>query len=218
MSSDLAVAPPPVAAAPTSTANPGVAIGRRAFRQVWIGSIVCAITFGGTVASSALAYVTTFPDLASRHLLAATTSSDAGLKIMLGPIDTIDTVGGYTTYKCCAFLTSIGAIWGLLDGTRLLRGEEDAGRWQLVLAGGTRPARATAATVAALGAALAIVFVGTTGLTLLAAQNRDVGFGFGESVLYGLSIVIAPAVFMALGAFTSQLGRTRRMATTLGLV
>ena len=36
----------------------------------------------------------------------------------------------------------VGAIWGLLLATRLLRGEEDAGRWELLLAGRTtrRPA------------------------------------------------------------------------------
>ena len=39
----------------------------------------------------------------------------------------------------------------------------------------------------------------------------------GETVLYGLSITIAPAVFGAVGAVTSQLGRTRRVATGLGM-
>jgi ABC-2 type transport system permease protein len=60
------------------------------------------------------------------------------------------------------FLTTIGAIGGLLAATRLLRGEEDSGRWQLVLAGGTRASRATLATLAALGAAIAVIFGGTT--------------------------------------------------------
>ena len=69
--------------------------------------------------------------------------------MLLGPVSAIDTVGGYTVYKGFVFLTTIGAIWALLAATRLLRGEEDAGRWQLVLAGSTRAARATAATLVA---------------------------------------------------------------------
>ena len=86
-----------------------------------------------------------------------------GSAILLGPIAAIDTVGGYTVYKCFVFLTTIGAIWALLAATRLLRGEEDAGRWQLVLAGRARPpARATAATLVALGAAVGVIFAGTT--------------------------------------------------------
>ena len=36
-----------------------------------------------------------------------------------------------------ALLVIVGAIWGLLTATRLLRGEEDAGRWELLLTGRT---------------------------------------------------------------------------------
>ena len=65
--------------------------------------------------------------------------------------------------------------------TRLLRGEEDTGRWQLTLAGGTRPSRATLATGAALGAAVAVLFAGTT---LDHRARRDaipmIGFGVGR--------------------------------------
>ena len=35
----------------------------------------------------------------------------------------------------------LGAVWGLLTGTRLLRGEEDSGRWELLLAGQTTRGR-----------------------------------------------------------------------------
>src|SRR5262249_41947772 len=128
-----------------------------------------------------------------------------------------DTVGGYTVYKAFVFLTAIGAIWGLLMATRLLRGEEDAGRWQIVLAGATRPGRATAATLAALFAAVGVPGAGTTAISLLAARDPDLGFGFGSTLLYGCSLTVAPAVFVAIGALTSQLGRTRRVATTLAM-
>jgi ABC-2 type transport system permease protein len=193
------------------------AIARRAFKQVWKGATVCAAAFGMTVASSALAYVTTFPAIAQRQQLAATTRADAGLAVLLGPIGSIDTVGGYTVYKNFVFLTTVGAVWALLAATRLLRGEEDAGRWQLVLAGSTRAPRATAATLLALNAAVGIVFFGATVGTMLAGANPDVGFGAGGSVLYGLSLAIAPAVFVGVGAVTSQLARTRRLATGLAM-
>ncbi len=194
------------------------AVGRRAFRQVWKSAVVWALVFGSTVVASALTYVKSFPDQASRDQLAATTGGDAGLAILLGPIASIDTVGGYTVYKCYVFLTTIGAVWGLLTATRLLRGEEDAGRWPLVLAGATRAPRATAATLAALGAAIAVVFAGTALLTVLAGQQPDVALGVEESLFYALSLVVAPAVFVGVGALTSQLGRSRRVATTVGMV
>jgi ABC-2 type transport system permease protein len=194
-----------------------VAVARRTFKQVWIGAAIWAVVFGGTIAASAQTYVTSFPDVASRQQLAASTAGDTGMAILLGPVSAIDTVAGYTVYKCYVFLTTIGAIWGLLAATRLLRGEEDSGRWQLVLAGGTRASRATVATLAALGAAVAVVFGGCTLFTLLAARNPDVAFGVGATLLYASSIAIAPAVFVAVGAFTSQLSRSRRLATGLGM-
>ena len=101
--------------------------------------------------------------------------------------------------------------------TRLLRGEEDAGRWRLVLAGDTRPSRATAATLAALGAAAGVIFAGTAFLTACAGRNRDVDFSVADACFYALSVAIAPAVFVAVGALASQLSRTRRAATGLAL-
>jgi ABC-2 type transport system permease protein len=193
------------------------AIAVRAFRQIWIGATVWAIAFGATVAASAVTYANSFPDRESRLRLLASTGHDRGLAMLLGPVSAIGTVGGYTVYKGFVFLTSIGAIWGLLIATRLLRGEEDAGRWQLVLTGRVRAGGATASTLVACFAAVGIVFVGTTLITLLAARDPDVALGTGATVLYGLSLAIVPAVFVAVGALTSQLARTRRVATGLGM-
>lgn len=193
------------------------AIARRSFRQIVVGTVSWALAFGATVAATATTYANTYPDAAERARLAATTGRDRGMAMLLGPISEIGTVGGYTVYKNFAFLTAIGAVWGLLIATRLLRGEEDTGRWQLVLAGATRARRATVAALAACFAAVGVVYVGTTAITLLAARNPDLGFGTTDSFLYGLSLVVTPAVFVAVGAVTSQLGRTRRVATGLGM-
>lgn len=193
------------------------AVARRSLRQVWIGASVWALAFGATILATSLAYVSTFPTQAQRAQVAAATKGQVGLTVLFGSVTRIDTVGGYTEYKNYVFLTTIGALWGLLAGTRLLRGEEDAGRWQLVLSGSTRAGRATAATLAGLAGGVAIIFVGSTAATLVAASRPGVGFTVTGAVLYGLSLVIAPAVFVGVGAVTSQLCRTRRMATGLGL-
>ncbi|MBX3287158.1 MAG: hypothetical protein KF703_17555 [Actinobacteria bacterium] len=194
-----------------------LAIARRAFRQLRVGAVVCAVAFGLTVASSATTYASSFPTPASRQQLAASVGGDVGFAVLFGPVDRIDTVGGYAAYKSFVFLTSIGAVWAALAATRVLRGEEDAGRWQLVLAGRTRAARATVATTAALGLAVAIVFAGTAVLTALAGRDPKVGLGVGGSLLYAASLAVAPAVFGAVGAVTSQLGRSRRVASALAL-
>ncbi len=167
---------------------------------MWVGAtVVGASRSARTAASSALTYVSSFPT--EREPPAARRDAparDTGLAVLLGPVSSIDTVGGYTVYKGFVFLTTIGAIWALLAATRLLRGEEDAGRWQLVLAGGTRPRAGTAATLVALGGAVGVVFAGTTAAhAARRPQPRRRRSASARRVLYGLSIAIAPAVFVA---------------------
>jgi ABC-2 type transport system permease protein len=191
---------------------------RHAFGRVWKGAAVWGVVFGSTAATSALSYVQSYPTAASRQQIAATTGQDVGLAILFGPISDIDTVGGYTAYKSFVFLTTIGALWALLAGTRLLRGDEDDGRWQLLLSGATSARRATAATLAGLVAAVSVILLGTVLLVVLAARNPDLGFGTADAVAFGLSVALVPVVFSALGALVSQLGRSRRTATQLGLL
>ena len=114
MTSGVLVEPRAPAARRGRRGRVDLAIARRAFKQLWISATVWALVFGGTIAASALSYVNSFPDEASRQQLAASTSGDAGISILLGPVTAIDTVGGYTVYKCFVFLTTIGALWGLL--------------------------------------------------------------------------------------------------------
>jgi ABC-2 type transport system permease protein len=193
------------------------AIARRGLGQLWMAALAWSLAFGATIASSGLSYASTYRTAAERAQIAATTSSDRGLAVLLGPVAAIGSVGGYTVYKGFVFLTTIGAIWAVLAGTRVLRGAEDAGRWQLGLAGTTDPARATLATIAALLSAVGILLVGTTAIALLAGLDPDLGWQAGDTVLYGLSLALVPAVFVVVGAVSAQIGRTRRVATSLGL-
>jgi ABC-2 type transport system permease protein len=209
--------PPRAAGELRTTGNPTAAIGRHAFRLIWKGSVVVALVFGATAASSAASYVSTFPTEASRQALATSFTGDSGFTVLFGSIAHIDTVGGYTVYKTYVFLTTIGAIWAALAATRLLRGEEDAGRWQLMLAGRTNAARATTATLLALVAAMGVVFAGTTILVLAVGAKPDVGFSAADSLIYGLTTAAAPLVFAAVAATCSQLAQTRRLATGLSM-
>jgi ABC-2 type transport system permease protein len=200
-----------------ATGDPTLAIGRHAFGLIWKGAVVVAVVFGATAASSAASYVSTFPTDASRQALATSFSGDSGFTVLFGSIAHIGTVGGYTVYKTYVFLTTIGAIWAALASTRLLRGEEDAGRWQLMLAGRTNATRATVATLLALVAAMGVVFAGTTILVLAVGAKPDVGFSAADSVIYGLTTAAAPLVFAAVAAVCSQLAQTRRLATGLSM-
>ena len=194
------------------------ALVRLAVRSSLRGALAWGVVIGATAGSSAAAYVKAFPDAASRAQLAATTGHDAGLSVLLGSTADIGTVGGYTVYKGFTFLTTIAALWALFAATRLLRGEEDAGRWALVLAGGTRPGRATAATLAGLAAAVALMTL--VAAATLAAVGRDasVAIGPAAALRYALSITVVAAVFAGVGALAAQLASDRRTANGLGAV
>jgi ABC-2 type transport system permease protein len=103
----------------------------------------------------------------------------------------------------------LAGVWGLLASTRLMRGEEEAGRWELVVAGGVSAAGATGAALAALGIWFALAFV------VLSATLVGLGLAAGDSALLSAGVFGAGIVFGAVGAVTSQLVPVRRRAASL---
>ena len=158
--------------------------GRKAIRS----GVLWGYVFGITVASSALGYVAAYPTAGARAEFAATFGSNAGLDAIAGPAIQLETVPGYTVWKSLAFLSVLGAVWGLLIATRLLRGEEDAGRWELLLSGQTTPRRATTQALVGIGA-------GFFALSMLTSVI-DVAVGH----LAKVNIAPAPMLFFTLAA------------------
>ena len=70
-------------------------------------------------------------------------------------------------------LIIVGAIWGLLTATRLLRGEEDAGRWELFLAGRTTRRHAAAQAIAGLAAGFVVLWTLTAAFTVVAGSRSE---------------------------------------------
>jgi ABC-2 type transport system permease protein len=156
-----------------------------------------------------------YPTAADRARLVKTMASDAGSRTIFGPAHHLDTVGGYAAYHVIAVFAIIGAVWGLLAGTRLLRGEEDAGRWELLLAGQTTRRRATAAAIAGLGVGL-VTFWAVGAIALVAiGRTADPPFSVSGSLFMGVAAVAPAAMFLAVGALCSQLSATRRQAAGL---
>jgi ABC-2 type transport system permease protein len=110
------------------------------------------------------------------------------------------------------FLAIVGAVWGLLTSTKLLRGEEDAGRWELLLAGQTTRRRASAQALAGLAAGLVVLWALTAVITVVTGQSSKVGFTPGASLFFALTLVCPAVLFVAAGALASQLAATRRRA------
>ncbi|HMD46827.1 MAG TPA: ABC transporter permease subunit [Acidimicrobiales bacterium] len=207
MPADLALRAPAV-----TGRSPGRVVldqtGRRAARS---GALWGAV-FGLYVASSALGYASSYPTAAQRDRLAATFGSNAAVSALFGPGREIQTVAGYTVWKSLGALAIVGAVWALLVATKSLRGEEDAGRWELLLAGQTTRRGAAAQALGGLGVGLVALWAVTALVTVAVGRSSKVHVAAGPALFFALTIVAPAAVFLAAGALTSQLAATRRQA------
>jgi ABC-2 type transport system permease protein len=186
-------------------------------RQVRRGALVLGVVIGVTVASNVAGYVAAYPTTADRLGLAQSLT-DPGVTALLGPPVDLLTAAGYTGWRMLGFFQFVTPVWALLVSTRVLRGDEETGRWGLLLAGPSTARRLTAATCTGLLVALGIVWVLATVGTLVGG-SRETGFTATSSAFFGLALVSTPAFFLMVGAVTSQVVATRRAAAaTAGAV
>jgi len=154
-----------------------------------------------------------FPTTASRNALARSFGNNVGLRALLGPPHSINTAAGFTEWRCLAILSVVGPIWALLTATRLLRGEEDAGRWELLLSGHTTRLRASIQAVA--GLCIGVLAVATISALLTVVGAQAVGVAVGGAVFFAIASSLGAALFVAVGSLSSQLMDTRRSAAGL---
>lgn len=188
-----------------------VTVGKRAIRS----AAVWGALFGVLILNEALSWHNSFPTVASREKFAHTLGANSAIAAIIGPARRVDTIGGFVAWRVFGLLIIVGAVWGLLTATRLLRREEDAGRWELLLAGRTTRRHAAAQAVAGLAAGWIVLWLLTAALTVVAGSNSSVGFSASASLFYATATTASAAMFLAIGALTSQLAPTSRQANGL---
>jgi len=188
-----------------------VQVARRASRSGLLWGAIFALY----VVVQTLAYTSAYKTQASRDQLAKAFGTNIGVNALIGPARAINTVAGYASWRALGVLSLLGAIWALLTSTRLLRGDEEAGRLELLLAGQTTRRRGGGQAVAGLGAGLVVLFALTAAGTVLTGQSSSVGFTVGQSLYFAITLVAGAATFLAIGALTSQLANTRRRAASM---
>jgi ABC-2 type transport system permease protein len=189
--------------------SPKSVIARFVVRRSLRGAIVWAIIFASYIASKAIGFVAAYPNAVARAQIATTFSNNIGIEILLGSPPHDATTAGFVAWNTLGIMVIFGSIWGLLLATKLLRGEEDAGRWEILLSGQTTAKRAAVNTLAGLGV-ISVVFFLIIALALVAiGRYPGVDFGTGPALLFALTGVCGIVFFMSLGALTSQLMPTR---------
>ena len=197
-----------------ASGSPSTVIAAFSARKAVRSGIFWGYIFGIAIASSEISYVRLYKTAAQRDALAATYGTSKATSALFGPAPQLQTTAGFTAFKISMALMILGGVWGLLTSTRLLRGEEDSGRWDLLLCGQTTRRGATAQVIAALGAGLGTLWTVTAIITVLSGLQSSVGIGAGPSLYFALAMVATAAMFLAVGAVTSQLAATRHRAAS----
>ena len=172
------------------------------------GTLLMAAGIAAYVGFEVASYRAAYPNGVSATQFAMFQDNPA-VRMMQGVPSSLDSAGGFTVWDGGWFFQLLLAVWAVLTTSRLLRGEEDAGRTDLVLAGPLRATRATALSLVAVAAAALLIGAVMT-VTMLAS-----GTGLRGSALLGLGLAGVTATFAAVAAVTCQLVDVRRRAAAL---
>jgi ABC-2 type transport system permease protein len=157
-----------------------------------------------------LGYRIAYPALADRVSFAHSFAGNDALRLFYGyPYDLLS-AGGYTAWRVGGTLAIVAATFGVLAATRALRGEEDRGAAEVILA--EPVARRATLVSAGLVTASSIVILWLAEAAGLLAG----GLAPGGSAYLALATASVAAVYAGVGALTSQIAPTRRIALELG--
>jgi ABC-2 type transport system permease protein len=186
------------------------ALARRAFADARVRTAAFAYLFALYSFIQPVGYRHAYPDAAHRAAFAHSFAENVGLRLLYGAPHRVETVDGYTAWRVGGTLAIAAAIFGLLASVRALRGEEDAGRTELVLSGIVgRRTLSTAAAVAIGGGIFTLWIAELAGFVVG-------GLPVAGSAYLALATASAAVVCAGVGAVASQLAPNRRVALELG--
>jgi ABC-2 type transport system permease protein len=192
-----------------ATASPGRAVLRLARHRMGRGGLVVAGLVTAGTAVVAVTFVTAGDALDPASIAAL--AANPAIRTLFGEPVALDTAGGFTVWRTGTALAVLAAVWAVLTATGATRGEEQAGRWDLLLAGRLPIDAVVRRHLAVLAAAAALIGAGATA-ALLAA-----GAGGAGAVLHGLGLLLVTTFFAAVGGLAAQVLGTRGAAATLGV-
>ena len=200
---------PATAPQPALARSAGRTVTGAIIRQARRGTAIVAGFSGGMTALVAVQYRGLDGALGAESLTAL--AENPAIRTLFGPPVGLDTAGGFTVWRTGTVLAVLVGIWAALTATRLTRGEEEAGRVDLLLAGRLRLGSLVARVLGVLlAASLAVGVAGGLDLLLLGAPVAG-------SVLFGAGLAGTGMVGAALGVLAAQLVADRRSASGLAV-
>jgi ABC-2 type transport system permease protein len=194
----------------------GPSIVLHALRGERVRLIVIGLICAAYAAGQVVGYRVTYPSVAERVRFAHVFSDNIALRLFYGVPHDLATVAGYAEFRVVGILAIVTAAWSVFAAVRALRGEEDAGCYELILAGAVGRGGAVMAILGALAVECVLLWLVTTVAFLLAgALPGDMTAR--QSALTAAALVSPAVVFATVGALASQLAPTRRSAQAAGV-
>lgn len=182
-------------ATPTPATAPGRVLTALAVRQVRRGALVVTAVSAGM---SALV-VATFRSEALDPAALGALARNPAIRTLFGEPVALDDPGGFTVWRTGTVLSVLIGVWGMLAVTRITRGEEDAGRWSMLLSG--RPTLTDAVRRHLDVVAVVPVIVGVG----VAAAMIAAGAGSTGALLHGTGLAVIGYFFVGVGGLVAQL-------------
>ncbi len=123
----------------------------------------------------------------------------------------VDTPGGYATWKY-GFTILVMALWPLLVGARMLRGEEERGSMDALLSLPRGRMRVALEKLAAMWTALLLMALLIGLLTFGGGQSAKADFSLGDALLFGLNLALICGVFGSIALLLAQFTQERGTA------
>ncbi|MBF6588975.1 MAG: ABC transporter permease subunit [Ktedonobacterales bacterium] len=124
----------------------------------------------------------------------------------------VDTVGGFVTWRMGNFLLVLLGIWAVLVGARMVRGEEDIAALDLLLAVPVSRTRLLLEKIAAMASALLVIGALVALGTIAGEASVKAPVDATGAALVGLNLALGAFVFGMLALFLSQLVARRGTA------
>lgn len=190
--------------------GPAGAVAARVFRGGRVLTVTFAYLFAVYSFIQPVGYRGAYSALSARLAFARSFAGNTGLRLLYGEPHDLVTVAGYSAWRVGGTLAIAAAAFGMVAAVQALRGEEDAGRTELMLAGIISRHTAYWSAMAAIGAA-----------TLILWAAEFAGFVAGRlpvagSAYFALATASVVPVFAGLGAVASEIAPSRRIALELG--
>jgi ABC-2 type transport system permease protein len=191
-------------------ASAGGALTRQFLRDARVRTISFAYIFAAYAYVQPAGYRNAYPTLNDRLGFARSFAENKGLRLFYGQPHAVETVRGYTAWRVGGTLAIAAAAFGLFAAVRALRAEEDAGRTELVLAGGLGRSTLFRAALGAIAAGALLLWLAEW-IGFVAG-----GLPVGGSAYLALATASVVPVCAGVGALASQVAPTRRVALELG--